>query len=245
MIIILTIIKVFMTILSFFLPSLSVQLKPSTPAKIYLLANIPRAFGMQELQVTQSQKAQYSLSGLTLKAVYATKDNKGFILVQDLSNESFVVGALEEYKGYTLAKIYKKRAIFTKDNKEFVLEMAEDALNIYKIEPTSAVQLKNRIQKQEIDAYKKDINLIWDNISIEPSYQNGAITGFDIKNVKKNSVFSDLGLQAGDKIIAANGTPLTSIADAFRLYEQIDKIRVFKITILRNGQEKELEYEIY
>ena len=107
------------------------------------------------------------------------------------------------------------------------------------------VQKKTNVTRDEIKEYKKDLSKIWSNIGLKEHKENGKIKGFIITFVKKGSVFEDLGLQKGDILIKANGVELRSYRDAFKIYKQINTIKIFKLIILRNGEEKELEYEIY
>ncbi len=63
--------------------------------------------------------------------------------------------------------------------------------------------------------------------------------------VKEKSVFEKLGLIKGDVITAVNGQKLKSVSQVFKLYNNMDKLDSLKLTIMRDNQEKELEYEIF
>ena len=66
-----------------------------------------------------------------------------------------------------------------------------------------------------------------------------------ITYIKSGTIFSRLGLKAGDTIKSINNNPLKSYADAFGVYYKIENTKALKITILRENKERELEYEIY
>jgi general secretion pathway protein C len=86
---------------------------------------------------------------------------------------------------------------------------------------------------------------IWRNIGLREHKSGGKTDGFIVTFVKKGSVFAQLGMRKNDILIEANGYKLTSYKDALKIYKQIDTIKTFKLTVLRNNEEKELEYDIY
>lgn len=266
-VIIFTIFKVVATIGQFFLPQKSIEFIEEKKQESFYLFNLPRSIAISKEQIVVPQKTvqekeekKYSLKELTLKAIYAQESGDGFVLVLDKAGESHLISNKEDYKGYVLTKIMAKKAIFLKNKKEYILELEEESAlgyssgnNVSTGEKSSKksanrvnpVQLKDRVARSEIEKYKKNLNLIWKDIKIQPHYRNRKIEGFDVTYVKRGSVFEQLGLAAGDRLIRGNGMELKSVKDAFTLYKQIDKIKVFKLTILRNGNEEELEYEVY
>ena len=63
--------------------------------------------------------------------------------------------------------------------------------------------------------------------------------------VKKDSLFAKLGLRKGDIITGVNGKKLKSVSQVFKIYNNMDKLDSLKLTITRDNQEKELEYEVF
>jgi general secretion pathway protein C len=100
------------------------------------------------------------------------------------------------------------------------------------------------VTRDEIERYRQDARLIWDNIGILPVSENGDFKEFRVTFVAPGSVFAQLGLQEGDVLKEANGIKLDGYAAALRLYAEIDRMDAFKLVIERNNQTRELEYEI-
>ncbi len=250
--ILLTVLKALSVIASLFLPTHPVLPAPRSKPPLYFSFSPSYALSLKQEPVQKPRSgqkaAQFTLDGLTLKAVWAESAGGGFILLHDSSGKPFILGRGEEYSGYVLDRVLPKKCVFKKDGKEFLLTMKDDEskINIQALNHTQqAVQTKSRVSKDEISMYKKNLNLIWDNISIEPHYEGNDIRGFDVLAVKAGSVFSELGLQKGDRIVKANEVELKSIGDAFMVYRQVDTIRTFKLTVIRDGLERDLEYELY
>ena len=108
-------------------------------------------------------------------------------------------------------------------------------------------EVKIAVLKRDIERYKKHFNDIWKNISIQEQIdpKTKRLTGFKVTRVNKKSIFGKIGLQKGDIIIGANNKIFRTYSDVLRLYNNIDKYNSIKLTILRNNQKKDLEYEIY
>lgn len=243
-----SVIKVLFTIAGLFLPDTSIEFAPMGQRNNYYSFNLSKSFAMVEDEPIEEAptSSQASIAGLTLKAVYARSNGDGFVLLVDTSSQSFVIARGEKYGEYVLDRVLSKRAIFVKDGDKYVLEMPDDAIAVSTSPINSQTRVRTkRVRREEIEVYKKNPSRIWSSIRIEPHEEYGNISGFDVLWVKKGSVFSKLGLQAGDRIIRGNNTELRSISDAFMLYKDIDKIKTLKLTVLRGNTQKDLEYEIY
>ncbi len=257
---ILTIAKLLSVIATLYLPSSSLEYASKTSKSNYFLFNFPRAVNISQEAVVQKPKedkktaSALTMDSFTLKAVYAESDGNGFILlVNKKTNKDALVSRGETYEGYLLNKVLSKKAVFEKGGKEYILELKEDKIKevrtvtdqVAQDSFPDAVQQIDRVARDEVKKYRKNLNLIQKEIRLTPVNDDGKINGFQITYVKKDSIFEKLGVQKGDILKKANGVELTSAKDALNLYKQIDKIKVFKMTLIRNGVEKELEYEIY
>ena len=85
---------------------------------------------------------------------------------------------------------------------------------------------------------------IWNNIEIIEIKNGEIIDGFKINRVNKDSVFSKIGLKEGDIIKMVNNSVLSSYADAFKIYNNMENSKYINMQILRNNEVMELNYEI-
>jgi type II secretion system protein C len=112
------------------------------------------------------------------------------------------------------------------------------------IDPNSNAITSATVKRKDIQFFTKHINQIWKNIRLKDYRVNRQLRGFKVTYVKKGSAFEDLGLRVGDIITAINGEEIKSYSQVQRLYKNIDKIKALNLTISRNGEEIDINYEI-
>ena len=156
----------------------------------------------------------------------------------------------DSYKGYKLIEVMKNRAIFEKHRKRYVLvfkdmKPSKFIRNVTTNKKKFTADVLRVVSKKDIYKYKKNFNEIWNNIGISEIKKGNKITGFFVSFIRKGSIFDKIGLQPGDIIKKVNNIELDSYKKVYDIYDNIDKYKHITITIMRNNQEKELEYEIY
>jgi type II secretion system protein C len=207
----------------------------------------------KEEVVKIEKKDIQTLSKYNLTAIYSTSSNGGWISLED-KTKSYILSQWEDINGYILTKLYKNYVIFEKSAKEYRLDMKQknDAIS-YEVTSNSNSNIKEniivkddvvQINRDYLNSYVTDIEKVWNNIAIKEVMNNDKIEGFKVFKVKKDSVFSKLGLKEGDVIKAVNNNVLASYADAFNVYNQINNTKYLNIEILRNNEVMELNYEI-
>ena len=194
-----------------------------------------------------------TLSKYQLKAIYSTQSNSGWIIVQAKnSKDSIILAKDEKLDGYILTKLYKNFVIFENNSKEFKLELPKEKDINYKVEKNESnkkevitVNEDNvSVKRDYLNTYVNDLDKVWKDISIKDIRKDGSIEGFKVFKVNKNSVFGKLGLKQNDIIKSVNGTRIKSYADAFKIYNEINKLDYLTLEILRNNDIMELNYEI-
>jgi len=246
------VIKAFMVGLLFFLPHTGVE-KSEMPdvSPPYVRFNT-NAFYKKEARKKRAIKPKeplYKIDNMELTGIYMESNERGYVVFYDKKDKKqHILSISEEYKGYRLDRLSKYQAIFTRDGKSYKLTFKKD--NSIPIDKSPDVFIDEdepirMVPAKLINKYRRDFKAIWKNISINEVVKNGKIIGFKIYDIKKNSVFDQLGLKKGDVIIEVNEKPMNSYKAAFDIYQNISKYRDLKIKILRNGAEKEFYYEVY
>jgi general secretion pathway protein C len=244
-----------MLTLLFFLPATGVTktIASAAPA-VFLTINPETLFDLKPESAAQkkgtvaAEATTYPLTALKIKAIFHSK-TLSFVTLED-GKEVLFLDIGQSFKGYTLTKVFPTKAIFTQGGKQYELTLSDDidkqvaqaTRESVKKEP---VQTLSNIPRDEIKTYQKDMAKIWSNIGLKEHKTGAILDGFVVTFIKPGSVFEQLGLQKGDILTEANGVKIASYKDALSLYKKIDTIKVFKLTILRNNEEKELEYEIF
>jgi general secretion pathway protein C len=246
--------------LYFYLPKGFITANQKTTNSLeYKKYNIKSAFHSKSKEkkvieaVVPKKKEYMFLSNVILVAVYAMENNSGFIVVKEKKkNNTEMLSLNEQFKGYTLTKIFTTYVIFTKSSKEYKLSMI---INNQKIEYQEVVTKPKKqpveinddsvaIKRDVINSYVENFDKIWNDISIQEVRTAKGIDGFKVNKVRKNSIFDKLGLKAKDILKSVNNIELKSYNDAFKIYKKIDNIKDLNLKILRDGIEEEIIYEI-
>jgi len=248
----------------YFLPKFSTYKAPNKSLDLpYFAIRLDKSFKTKKVIKQTELDAQklYQITDLTLKAIYGSSRNKkySFIMVLEKNEKDTQLLSIgDSIRKYKLVDIKskEKEAIFEANGKLYTLRI--DKIKDKKFPKSSSIVASSLsgakqnlndtilvIPRGEVLRYRKNYKNIWKNISIKEVVKNGRINGFLITRIKSNTIFSRLGLREGDVIKSLNNNPLKSYADAFKVYYTIERAKAIKITIIRNKQEKELEYEIY
>ncbi len=208
--------------------------------------------------VVQQIEATNRIKDIKLKGTYLDGD-QSFIVVEDQLGTTFLYKG-DRYVGYVLKAIYDGRAIFEKNGKNYDLVIEEDdgkkhssgrAGNFVSGGNASTAGGNSEdsfapvtVTRDEIDSYIRNPNKIWRNIRIQEIRRNGQIDGFRVNYVKKGSFFDQSGLKSGDIIKAIDGSEIRSLSDVMRYYNDIKNLDGLSLTVLRGGNEVELEFNI-
>lgn len=184
-----------------------------------------------------------------LNAIYADGSHS-FVAVNDNNTTTFINKGNTYKHLYKLINISAKKAVFFAYGEKMELVLGEDGHLKHKESVTSFVPDSHEKESQFIVArsslehYTENIGEIWKNIAINPVIQQDKITGFRVDKIAKDTPFALLGLQQGDVITGLDNKPLDSYATVFITYQNALKNPAIKISVLRNNQPKDLEYEI-
>ena len=199
----------------------------------------------------ESKQEMATLSKYNLKAVYYTSINSGWIVIEENSGlESYILAYGEKIEAYTLKKLFKDYVIFEKDKKEYKLQIKEKEPSSYDDSSNSLTQeiiVKSNgaiVNRDYLNSYITNIDKVWNNIAISEIKNGEQIDGFKINKINKNSVFEKIGLKEGDVIKSVNNNVLSSYAEAFKVYNNMENTNYLNIEILRNNELMELNYEI-
>ncbi len=211
-----------------------------------------------------------NMKGYKLLALYVSGDT----LISTISKgaKTKVLGKGESFNGFKLISSRANTALFNKGGKDFTLELKN--IKKAKAKKTTSKKVKHKkvkhkrvahapsksllkkgivssangetkvVSKGLLSSYTKDIDKVWKDIGIGEHKVNGVLTGFKVNFIKKNSDFEKLGLKRGDILTSINGQELDSYNAAFSFYKEMDSIENLTLSIKRNNQDMELEYEI-
>ncbi len=195
-----------------------------------------------------------------LTGIYDGVDKK--IVALEYLGKNYVLTVGEGVEGYIVTKVYPTYAIFTKNKKEYKLDLYKEGTKSSNTRVNSVASISsqvkpaiknNKIEKEGdttyipknlFNKYKTNINAIRQNIGVVPYMDNGKLNGFKIRYVKKGSDFDKLGVKRGDIITAINGEPLDNFRVPLEFFNNLDSITAATLTVKRGNEIKELEYEV-
>ena len=188
-----------------------------------------------------------SITNMILKGLYG-KGNSGFVIValKASPKKTSIIAVGEVFSGFTLKSINSANAIFTKNSKDYILELdkSKSKGSVTKVRDEEDSSEPKTVQRSDISFYEKNPKQIWKDISIKEVKEGTKIKGFKVTRISRNSKMEKLGLKKGDVIIKANNIELNSYKDAMDIYSKVGSLDMIQIVVIRNNQEKELIYEI-
>ncbi len=248
--------KIIALVLWWYLPNEGVDLKVKKSFSVkYQRVDFKNMLSPVNIPVKKQEKKKtttnaYSINNMILNGLYGSTNN-GFAIIAKKSTpkKTTIVGVGEVYEGYKLKEIHIDHVIFTRSAKEYLLKL-ESKKNVKsyvsKVQTRSAKEGNEySVDKNDINYYSQNPSQIWRDIAISEVKRNGKITGFKVNRIRPNSKMATIGLKVGDLIVKANNVELKSYRDAIKLYNDIDKIDVLELVVIRNNQEKEIIYEIH
>ena len=202
----------------------------------------------KESKEVSATSSSVSITNMILKGLYG-KEESGFVIVALKSSpkKTSIIEVGEVFSGFTLKSIAPMSAIFTKNSKEYILELAKlkSSSSVTKVSSEEESGEPKSVQKSDIAFYEKNPKQIWKDISIKEIKNGQKIEGFKVTRISRNSKMAGLGLKKGDIIIKANNIELKSYKDVMDIYSKIGTLDTIQIVVMRNNQEKELVYEIH
>jgi len=197
-----------------------------------------------------------------LRGLYKSKE-KNVIIVEYLA-KSYALVLNEEIEGYKFKKLYFTYAVFNKNGEEYMLYLHKKDKNYKDKKQSKSVTVsksviskkepKNKgiqnvgdttyISKNILNKYQNNLQSIYRDIGIVPNTINGKLNGFKINFIKRGSDFDKLGVKKGDIITEVNGEALNNFKVPLQFFNNIDSIKSLAITVKRENEIKELEYEI-
>jgi len=142
---------------------------------------------------------------------------------------------------YEVREIMRNYILIEKEGQRKILSytlMSDKAVN-----PAISTQ-SSEFSKKEIDRLTKDPGVLFQELRLKPSVQEGKTKGFVFEWIKPGSLFEKAGIKQGDVLVAINNIEIKSGEDAFRILQALRNEPSLKITLLRNGQNMDINLRV-
>ncbi|WP_373498074.1 type II secretion system protein GspC [Desulfococcus sp.] len=162
--------------------------------------------------------------------------------------------------GATVKRIMREKVVLTVGGKDEVLAMEKTGSGELPAgrslpapslpfppvsgDATEDSQQRLSLSRQTVNEAMGDINGLMDQAKIRPHFRNGKPDGLTISRIRRDSIFSQLGLRSGDIITGVDGQAIESVDDALKFYNQLKSSSNVNLQIRRRGMPKQIEYTI-
>jgi len=121
---------------------------------------------------------------------------------------------------------------------------AEESANGSEAAPSPGGVETYKISKDFVSQSVSNIAQIMSRVRVKPHFKDGKPAGFQVSNIKKESILKTMGFQEGDIIRSINGQDIRTAEDVMRLYNTLKDSTFFGIGLVRNGQTKTLNFKV-
>lgn len=150
--------------------------------------------------------------------------------------------------------VLREKVILSVNGKDEVLEIEKvpkSFIRMPSVQRSSASSTRRKARPQKITLRRaqienavEDINKLLNQVNIRPHYQDGRPDGLMLTRIKPRSIFLRMGLRNGDVITGVNDTPIASVDDVLKFYENLKSADRVNIQLRRRGRERIIDYTI-
>jgi len=213
-------------------------------------------FGKYEAVINKAVKtvAPDTRLNLELKGVLAADpmDNASAIISMGKRGKEDIYGIGDKVSSATVREIYPDRIILERSGRFETLRLPKEFSDNTLIkkttpgssnrssQPSSPGQVLSNIRQKII---KNPTSFGQYAIPI-PYNENGKLRGYRLQPQKDRALFDQVGLNPSDVVIAINGVKLDNPANGLKALRALQSAKQVNITVLRNGAEIPLSFEI-
>ena len=219
--------------------------------------------------VTQSQAEEKTAESIEVEKLQETKLNlklwgtvtgsgkKAYAVIEDKNKrEQGLYRTGDSIQNATIKMILRKKVVLRANGKDEVLTM-EDEKGRTAARPASSSgegrtydrdvdsRETKRLDRNRIDHVLNNINRLMNQAKVRPYFKDGKPNGLLLTHIRRNSLFTDLGLKSGDIVKGVNGKRIRSVEDAMDFYNNLKNSSSVQLEIERRGETKAISYEIY
>ncbi|NBX77601.1 MAG: hypothetical protein EBQ92_13700 [Proteobacteria bacterium] len=109
---------------------------------------------------------------------------------------------------------------------------------------TTTGENRFQINQSYLDAQLGDLSNVLQTAKAVPAIEGGKMKGFLIQSIEEDSVFSSLGLGAGDVLKEVNGIVLDNAGKGLEAFTALKGSKKIELTVTRGGQDQVISYEV-
>lgn len=188
---------------------------------------------------------------LVLKGVLATNPMEfgSAIISQGKNGKEDIYSPGDKISSATVKEIHADRVILERAGRLETLRMPKDnSANLIKSVPGSHKSARSNTPGAVLSDIRRQIiknPTSFSKFAIPvPHNVNGRLRGYRLKPKGDSSLFESVGLEPNDVITAINGVELNNPSKGLKALRSLQKAKTIDLTVLRNGAELPLHFEI-
>ena len=174
---------------------------------------------------------------------------EGFAVIEEGGKKKqglYKVG--DSVQGATVKRILRGKVVLRVNDKDEILTMKEEPAS--RGEPESPKEPKAEreatvmVKRSEVDESLKDVHQLLSQVRIRPHFTDGVADGLAVSNIKPGSIFARMGLQNGDIVQGLDGRNIQTPDDVMEVYQRLKSGSRVTVQVMRDGEEKIINYQI-
>lgn len=216
------------------------------------------AMGPLKAYAGSTASAYESNSNYLILGVIASSENKaGVALIKNVVNgKTFAVREGKNLSENTkLSKVFRKHVEMTIAEKTYLIKVGDFTADAVKSGANSgAINIAEGIQSDgdtiKVSSSLKDhivnekLNTVLMQAAAVPYYMDGALAGFTLWDIEKDSIYEKFGFQDGDTVTSINEQEITDVGRTIKLLNTLRNENNASVTYLRNGRARTVRIEI-
>ncbi|NOY69515.1 MAG: PDZ domain-containing protein [Deltaproteobacteria bacterium] len=214
----------------------------------------------KEAEISTSDIENLEKTSLKLKlwGTITGDPDKSYAVIEDTSTHKQQLyrdgDAVAGAKDAKIKLILRRKIVLSVNGKDEILEMQDLSVKGGKRSGYRSSGRSNReaaadgetvsIDRSQINESLKNINNLMRQVRVRPYFEEGKPGGILLSGIQRRSIFEKMGLKSGDIVKGVNGTPIKSVDDALKFYENLKSADSVQLQIKRRGEEKTIMYQI-
>jgi general secretion pathway protein C len=204
----------------------------------------PEETSVEELEELKPTSLKIALLGTVVGG-----PQDGFAVIEEVGNRKqglYRVG--DSVQGAVVKRILRGKVVLSVDEKDEILMMAEEPGS--RAEPESPEKPGPEreatvvVKRSEVDESLRNVHQLLSQVRIRPHFTDGVADGLVVSNIKPDSIFARMGLRNGDIVQGLNGRNIQTPDDVMEMYERLKSGSRLAVQVMRNGEEKIINYQI-
>ncbi len=208
---------------------------------------VDRAEPDQVSKNTQLQEQTYKLE-LLGTAIGSIKDPIAYIKDLETSKQGiYKLGS--KIKEATVIKIVMGEVVLEKGGKTETLKLNKQAGAFTKADDKNSAILyladdKILVNRKILSSKISNVFETFSSVKIKPYYEAKEVSGMIVDGINQNSIIASAGIKNNDVVTAVNGQKISSYQKALQILSKIKGQSQIKVSLLRDGQVRNLNYRM-